>query len=90
MLADPNIAAASGHPRLRRTLISVRGARYFKQLADQRHARVDYIEVENGWHDFRPRDPRQKTNYTPGQLDRRSIDFLIHHLLDGIEEVKTN
>ncbi|MBM4153341.1 MAG: alpha/beta hydrolase, partial [Kiritimatiellaceae bacterium] len=67
------------------TLISVRGSRYFKQIADERNTRVTYIEVENAWHDFNSQDPEKTPSHTRQELDQISLDFLIQNLLKDIQ-----
>ncbi len=70
-------------------LISVRGARYFKQLGDECGAKVQYIEVENGNHGFRSDDPEKPVSsktvspVLKGQPELE-MEFLTHNLLKDI------
>ena len=61
-------------------LISVRGARYFKRLADERGAKVDYVEVKNGNHSFRSPDPQTTTSHSLKELHQGNREFTIKNM----------
>lgn len=65
------------------TLISVRGSRAFKELGDGRGARVEYVEVANGRHNFKSEETAKPASHTPEQVDALSREFLINHLINS-------